>query len=406
MPKLFRKLTTRWVLDGKQVPANTPGAKKVRERSKKWYARINHRDVPLSANKSAAQIMCNDLVRKAELAKAGVVDPHEAGKKKPLLGHLRDYETALHAAGDTEEHVKRAVSNVKKVLAACRFVFVTDLSASAVAAALARERKEGKSVRTTNHRLVSVKAFAAWMEKDGRIAASPLRHLAAGNVHVDRRHSRRALTPDEAGRLLAAAKGSLRVICGNTGFDRYAVYLTALGTGFRANELASLTPESFRLDDEVPVITLSARVGKNRRLVHQPIGADLVAVLREYLKGRPAGVPVWHLKGVRTAEMLRHDLEDAGIEYVVEGPDGPEYADFHALRHTYITSLERAGVSIKTAMMLARHSDPKLTLNVYTHRGLVDLAAAVEQLPRLESAPPRSGGADFVTERSHEKKHG
>jgi integrase len=387
MARLFKKLTTRWVKGGKQVPAGTPGAKKVREKSKKWYARINHKDVPLSANKSAAAMMANELVKKAELARAGVLDPFEAGKKKPLLDHLRDYETALHAAGDTEEHVKRVAANVKKVLSACRFVFVADLSASAVAAALARERKEGKSVRTTNHRLTHMKSFCNWMEKDGRIAVSPLRHLAAGNVRVDLRHSRRALTPDEAGRLLAAAKASLRVIRRLSGEDRYTLYLCALRTGFRARELGSLRPEAFRLIDEIPTVALSARVGKNRRTVSQPIGADLVAVMRGYLAGRPAGEPVWRLRTVRTAEMLRVDLEAAGVPYAVEGPDGMEYADFHALRHSFITSLERAGVSIKTAMLLARHSDPKLTIGVYSHRGLVDLAAAVGQLPRLEPAP-------------------
>jgi integrase len=389
MPKLFRKLTTRWVLEGKQVPANTPGAVKVREKSKKYYARIDHRDVPLSTNKAAAQILCNDLVKKAELAKAGVVDPFETGKRTPLLDHLRDYEIALHAAGDTDKHVKQVIANVRRLLASCRFVFVTDLSASTVQAALARMRKDGKSIQTTNHALAHMKAFSSWMERDGRIAQNPLRHLAAGNVRVDRRRNRRALTTLEIGAVLAAARNSQRVIEGLDGAARHALYLCAVRTGFRAKELSSLTPDSFRLDDDVPVVVLSAKVGKNRRLVHQPIPADLVALMRGYLTGRPAGAPVWTGLGRgRTAEMLRYDLADAGVPYVQDGPDGPVYADFHALRHSFITSLERAGISIKTAMMLARHSDPKLTLGIYTHRGLVDLAAAVEQLPQLPSQLP------------------
>jgi integrase len=389
MPKLFRKITTRWILDGKQVPAGTPGATKHRERSRKFYVRIDHRDVPLSSNKAAAQILCNELVKKAELAKAGVIDPFEAGKRTPLLDHLRDYETALHATGNTAKHVGQVIANVRRLLATCRFVFITDLSASAVQAALAKMRKDGKSIQTTNHALAHVKAFCSWMEKDGRIAQNPLRHLAAGNVRVDRRRNRRALTVEEISAVLAAARNSPRVIEGLDGDARHALYLCAVRTGFRAKELSSLTPDSFRLDDEVPVVVLSAKVGKNRRLVHQPIPADLVALMRGYLAGRPAGAPVWpRLDRGRTAEMLRYDLADAGVPYVQDGPDGPVFADFHALRHSFITSLERAGISIKTAMMLARHSDPKLTLGIYTHRGLVDLAAAVEQLPQLPSQLP------------------
>ncbi|MGL4422908.1 MAG: tyrosine-type recombinase/integrase, partial [Gemmataceae bacterium] len=68
----------------------------------------------------------------------------------------------------------------------------------------------------------------------------------------------------------------------------------------------------------------------------------------------------------RAAEMLRGDLEAAGIAYATEGPDGPEYADFHALRHTYITNLRANGVDLRTAQDLARHSTPTLTAR-YSH---------------------------------------
>lgn len=46
-------------------------------------------------------------------------------------------------------------------------------------------------------------------------------------------------------------------------------------------------------------------------------------------------------------------------------------ADFHALRHTYITNLATAGVSPKTAQTLARHSTITLTMDRYTHLGVV-----------------------------------
>lgn len=39
----------------------------------------------------------------------------------------------------------------------------------------------------------------------------------------------------------------------------------------------------------------------------------------------------------------------------------------HCLRHTYITNIVRSGCDIKTASKLARHSDVKTTLNIYTH---------------------------------------
>src|SRR5439155_4976937 len=91
----------------------------------------------------------------------------------------------------------------------------------------------------------------------------------------------------------------------------------------------------------------------------------------------------WHKDA---AEMLRGDLAAAGIPY----RDGAgRVADFHALRHSYITLLERSGVSPKMAQKLARHSDIRLTMNVYTHAQLHDLAGAVEGLPALLATSER-----------------
>ena len=60
-----------------------------------------------------------------------------------------------------------------------------------------------------------------------------------------------------------------------------------------------------------------------------------------------------------------------------------KFADFHGLRHTFITNLGRANVSPKTAQLLARHSDIKLTMQIYTHVAPVEQAAAIRALPGL-----------------------
>jgi integrase len=57
------------------------------------------------------------------------------------------------------------------------------------------------------------------------------------------------------------------------------------------------------------------------------------------------------------------------------------YADFHSCRHLFITSLERAGVRPKVAQTLARHSDIRLTLRVYTHSDQADQTEAIGELP-------------------------
>src|SRR5262245_27672673 len=85
--------------------------------------------------------------------------------------------------------------------------------------------------------------------------------------------------------------------------------------------------------------------------------------------------------------MLRIDLDGAGVPYVIEVPDGPLYADFHALRHSFIALLDKSGATLKEAMQLARHSDPRLTMAVYGRAQLHGLGAAVERLPSLHAGP-------------------
>ncbi|MCK4626636.1 MAG: integrase [Phycisphaerae bacterium] len=46
--------------------------------------------------------------------------------------------------------------------------------------------------------------------------------------------------------------------------------------------------------------------------------------------------------------------------------------------------LARSGVAPRTAQELMRHSDIRLTTNIYQHLELVDTAGAVETLPDLE----------------------
>ena len=90
------------------------------------------------------------------------------------------------------------------------------------------------------------------------------------------------------------------------------------------------------------------------------------------------------------AERLRSDFlcycDHAGL-----------FADFHSFRHLFITSLERAGIRPKMAQTLARHSDIRLTLGVYTHVELHDQTVAIAALP----APPC--GNEHTTASAKEK---
>src|SRR5207244_12346116 len=91
------------------------------------------------------------------------------------------------------------------------------------------------------------------------------------------------------------------------------------------------------------------------------------------------------------------DRERAGMAYVVQGPAAPLCADFHTLRHSYLTLGGRAGIDLRTLQELAGHSTPVLTAR-YSHRRLYDLAGAVKKLPNF--LPDRGNGSAVVALRA------
>jgi integrase len=250
--------------------------------------------------------------------------------------------------------------------------------------------------------LRSCKQFCRWLVRDRRHNDNPLVHLQGWNASLDRRHDRRALEREEIAWLLETTKDSTWVYRGLTGLDRFVLYVMGLSSGLRASELASLTPGNFRLAENPPVIHLFAAYAKNQKEVDQPISADLIPVLQDYLACKPADQPVWPGTWVeRSARMFRHDLAEARQQWLAEVRIGDDrdrreastflayrdasnlVADFHALRHSFITLLAKSGVTPKLAQSLARHSDINLTMQRYTHVGLHDQAAALKAVPSI-----------------------
>ena len=255
--------------------------------------------------------------------------------------------------------------------------------------ALGLRAGKGTGPQTVNHYVRAVRGFFRWLAKVKRIGTNPLDSLELLNASVDVRRGRRELTLEELQELFRTTRSSERSFRGLCGEDRYQLYLIAAGTGFRASALAGLTPNDFDFTGLTPSLTLASKRNKSRKPKVQPLPGDVADSLRTYLVGRAAQSPVWGgtwAKGHKAAEMLRGDLASAGIPYVVEGADGPLYADFHSLRHSFLTLGGQAGIDLRTLQELAGHSKPEQTAR-YSHRRFNDLASAIGKLPSLGLDP-------------------
>jgi integrase len=402
----------------------------------------------LSKSKEQAQRMLAKNAGDAELGSVGLLDFFAKHKKNPLTKHLQDYLRALAAKGDSEPHVKRIDAQVGAILAGCGFERTEDITAGAVLDFLAGlrnrpqrplipldakkekytlaevvavlrchkhsvarmldrdgfeaegERKDrrypraaveaiqerlcrGRGVATFNHYLTSARGFTRWLARERRIEADPLAHLARQNAQADVRHVRRALPEEVFGRFIEATAGGSN-FRGLSGADRLVIYTLAANTGFRAGELASLTPASFALDEHRPTVTVGAGYSKRRRKDVQLLRPDVAELMAGYLRGKPRRQPLWPGCWKNDgAELVRHDLAAAGIPYVDE--DGAVF-DFHALRGQFITMLAKNGVHPKVAQFLARHSSIGLTMDHYTDASVLDLAGALDALPAIPTA--------------------
>jgi integrase len=360
---------------------------RVKTTSKKWWGRFRDADgtekrVPLAVDKHAAQAMLNDLVKKVERKAAGLTDPFEESHKKPLSQHVSDFVAYLRNKGSTKDYVNSTEQRIKAIVKECKFVRMDQISASRVQAFLSDLRAKGRSVGSSNHYLRAMKMFTRWLVKDRRSPDDRLMHLSKMNVDAHRCRVRRPLSMDEFGKLLKAAQDG-PPIQHVSGPDRVILYILAAYTGYRRNEIGSITMQSFDFESVPPTLTVDAGHSKHRRQDVLPLRGDFAEQIKAWIKSKKSprsDRPLFDIAGKHTAEMIRKDLKRVGIPYIDERG---HYADFHSLRKTFITNLSRAGVSPKTAQLLARHSDINLTMNTYTMLGVCDQASAVESLPAI-----------------------
>jgi len=401
------------VRDGKQTklyPLTADGQRYLRP-TPMWCAMVRGADgrrkpVRLSTDKDAAAVLLAKLLKDIEQEKAGIRTPTTAQAGQLLSTLLTEYRDHHADKGNTPEQTAQAVRRCELAFVGCGFLTLADLDATAAERWLATRRATTKAdggfgSRTSNHYVTAMKAFGNWLVKARRAVENPFRFLGKVNTEVDVRHVRRPLTDGEFDRLLTAADRG-EPFRGLAGADRAMLYTVAAYTGLRASELASLTPSSFQFAANPPTLTVAAGYSKRKRRDTVPLHPGLIARLRPWLETRPVAGPLWPGKWAvhnEAVDIIRRDLVAARAAWIDDADTAEERAqreqsdflayedasggkaDFHALRHRFVTELVKAGVQPKDAKELARHSTITLTTDRYAHVTLTDTAAALAKLP-------------------------
>lgn len=319
-------------------------------------------EVPLNTtDKKVAEKMLAEIVAERERERAGIIAPklQRDSATRPLAEHLYDYAADLTALGRGFTHVRDTTKRAAKLAEECGWKVLGDISANGFVAW--RSQQTRYSAKTLNEYLNSSRAVLNWMVKQGRIPDNPLKHIAHADVR-GKQQRRRAFTDDELNRLLAVAPPSIRLL-----------YLAAAFTGLRIGELRQVVWGDLNLDSTRPHIRVRASTTKNRKEAVLPIHPQLLDELKAL---RPADREqndlVFH-QHAHVYRRIRIDMREARIKRL---DSMGRKLDFHALRYTFATKLAASGVSQRLAQELLRHSDPRLTANIYTD---------VTQLPTFEA---------------------
>jgi integrase len=394
MASVFKR--GRWVdADGHKCAKDAPRAKWVESRYYTIAYMVNGRR--RRAKGYTDRAASEQLAARLEKAKAqgaeGLTDIYKAHRGRPLLEHVADWVAELRQLGRDDVYIGLCEFRMGRLIADCgwgtleaiapeRFICWRQIATVVVGhSAKGGGSAKPMGARTQNHYLTTAITFCHWAVKRKRMALNPMTDVESVETAGQLRRQRRSLTEDEITALLAVVPARHQL-----------AYRIILSTGLRRNELRQLNWGDVKLNAPLPCIQLRAETTKAKRADALPLRADLAALLKEH---RGDASDDGHV--CRTLpSMTSHKgyLKKAGIEYV---DDRGRRVDFHALRHTYGSLLAKAGIAPRVAMSLMRHTDLRLTMNVYTDPRIFDLAGAVEKLPAIapmERAVAMAAGTD------------
>ena len=336
-------------------------------------------------DKEVAETTFRSLVTRMEREAAGLTDSFAEAARTPIRVILARFLRHLRHRRCGRQYIKQVLSNIKHVIDKANMRRLTDFNENRIDRALGMIADRGRSARTVNIYRNVCHAMGEWCVQIARVLnRNPVTAVPLRSCAVDTRKVRRALTVDEARKLLSVSG------------VRKLFYQTQMMTGLRVREVRQLQWRDLHLDGERLYIKLRAKTTKAKRADEIDLNKEFAAELAA-AKPPSASTVESVFGGTPTLRTFKRDLKRAGIPF---SDDCGRTVDRHALRTTFVSWLGQRGVDPRVAQLLARHSDIRLTTKTYQDPRLLDARAAVDKLPNLrqdaaakEDAKPTVNGS-------------
>ncbi len=231
------------------------------------------------------------------------------------------------------------------------------------------DRSDGLSARTIRRRLSSVSGLYSYLmvRDDTSVSRNPVpRGLVTRRERSGpKRHAPLIRTPVTLPKILSPVEVDRLVAALRTDRDRAMVDAMLLG-GLRRCEVLGLRLEDIRIGER----RLFVADGKGGRQRLIPISNRFFNTVGHYLDHeRPDGIATDAVFVVLKGPRRGSPLSAAGLDQIMRGARGRAgltHASCHQLRHTCLTRLREAGMSIEALQAQAGHASIETT-RVYLH---------------------------------------
>lgn len=377
--------------DGQRVPKGTPGAVEKVWTNKKYYVgyRVNgkYRRVPAFRDRAASQVRLAEIVRRLEREEAGMApDPFAQHAARPLGDHLEEYVRSVEARPGNPKYKGESVRILRKALNGLSSL--RELTSEWMFGYLEGLRT-APNTRKKCHSAVQM--FCKWLFQQRRIPEQVAARVPIPRGGVQRRF--RSLGLEEVRSLLRSARtrrleeatsrkghpmrASEDVIAARTleGRERHLLYMTAITTGLRKEELSRLRVGHLNpLARPFPTVEVPAENTKGRRGATLLLIPSLARELAAWVSERGLTENDFIFKVGRHLHVtFRNDCRHAGIPLeTVKG-----LTRFRSLRKSSNVLLRLAGVPLKERQLFMRHTDIRLTSDTYDDLSLEELTSIV-----------------------------
>jgi integrase len=317
------------------------------------------------SNRQVAERKFGKIVEEKEREAAGIIAPKDQREaaRTPLVEHLHEM-IASKALGNDGHYLGNMKGRITRLVEECGWKYAKDVSPELYQTWVT---KQDLSAKALNEYLTSARTLFNWMEKRGRILVNPLKSVDLLSTAGEARNPRRALTDGELAKLVDGSG------------EASIAYLVTATTGLRYSEILRIERRDIRLDEPQPrIIARATATKKNKKEASQPLHPIVAERLSAFVASKQfqptdkVFAPLFRKRG-----QFKRDLEAAGVpRHDAKG----RVADFHSLRHTFCTNLQRLGTPQRVLMHLMRHSDRKLSDFLYTDTSLLPANESVQKL--------------------------